>query len=63
LAQNKVKNQFLARQEKPKFEKYTDFKSHLIHRITYVTEKMRYGEVRGHQTAKTAPKWHNDTAP
>ena len=36
---------FELNRKNPKFEKYTNFKPHIIHSIVHVTAKMRYNAV------------------
>jgi len=45
LAQKKGKISFGLNRKSPKFEKYTDFKSHILHSIAYMTVKMRCSAV------------------
>jgi len=45
LAQTKGKISFGLARKNPKFEKYTGFKPHFIHRITHVIAKMRCGAI------------------
>ena len=45
LAQKKGKISFGLSRKNLKFEKYTDFKPHLIRSIAHVTEKMKCGAV------------------
>ena len=54
LAQKKGKISFGLSRKNPKFEKYTDFKPHLIRSIAHVTAKMKCDAVMVLAKFKTA---------
>ena len=54
LAQKKGKISFGLSRKNPKFEKYTDFKPHLIRSIAHVTAKMKCDAVMVLAKCKTA---------